>query len=261
MWLLNAEKCAVDRATLADWQAATGLDANSISADPLFLAPNGDALTADLHITCCSPAIDRGTPVAGIITDFDNDPRNATTPAIGADELILNAPSAVSAVSRKTHGDVGDFDIDLPFAGPVGIESRSGGATGDYEIVVTFASPVTVGSAAVTAGTGSVGMVSGNNTETITVDLTGVANAQYITITLGCVDDGVNLGDVPVTMGVLVGDVNANATVNGTDVSDAKSQLGAPVGAGNFRADVNANGIINASDVSLVKSNIGIGLP
>ncbi len=251
----------VDQATLADWQAATGLDANSISGDPLLLAPNGTALTADLHIACGSAAISRGAPVAGITTDFDNDTRSATTPTIGADELILNAPTAVSAVSRKTHGAAGDFDIDLPFSGPIGIESRSGGGTGDYRVVVTFATPVTVGSAMVSSGIGTVVTASGNGTNTITIDLTGVADVQYITITLGCVDDGTNLGDVPVTMGVLVGNVNANGCINAADVAAAKAQLGVPIGPGNFRADVNANGTMSAADVAIVKSNSGACLP
>ena len=36
--------------TLANWQAGTGQDANSISADPLFINPNGNAATVNLHI-------------------------------------------------------------------------------------------------------------------------------------------------------------------------------------------------------------------
>src|SRR4029450_9377642 len=35
--------------TLTDWQAATGQDANSISADPQYLDPHGDATTVALH--------------------------------------------------------------------------------------------------------------------------------------------------------------------------------------------------------------------
>jgi len=102
---------------------------------------------------------------------------------------------------------------------------------------------------------------SGNGTTTITVDLTGVTSVQYITLTLFCVNDGVHSGDVPVSMGVLVGDVNANGCVNAADVAATKSQLGSLVGAGNFRADVNANGTINAADVAIVKSNSGLCLP
>ena len=36
--------------TLANWQTGTGQDANSISADPLFINPNGNAATVNLHI-------------------------------------------------------------------------------------------------------------------------------------------------------------------------------------------------------------------
>ena len=251
----------LDRATLADWQTATGLDANSISANPQFIAPTGDAVTGDLHLNCGSPATGNGTPVAGITNDYDGDARNAMSPAIGADEPTFVAPTAISAVSRKTHGAAGDFDVDLPLAGPVGVEPRNGGATGDYQIVVTFATPVTIGSATVNAGTGSVASATGNGTNTITVDLTGVTNAQYLTVSLNCADDGTNLGDVSVTMAVLLGDVNGNGMANGVDVSAVKSEVGVPVTISNFRADVGANGSISASDVAQVKAVSGSNLP
>ena len=125
---------------------------------------------------------------------------------MGADEIT--APTPISAVSRKTHGAAGTFDIDLPLAGPVGVEDRSGGATNDYQVVVTFASNVSVSSAVVSAGTGSVSSATGSGTNILTVNLTGVTNAQYITIGLNCVDDGLGAsGNVAVTMGVLIGDV------------------------------------------------------
>ncbi|HUE41427.1 MAG TPA: SBBP repeat-containing protein, partial [Chthoniobacterales bacterium] len=47
------------------------------------------------------------------------------------------------AVSRKTHGTAGTFDVDLPLSGTPGIECRSGGADGDYTIVSTFANAMT----------------------------------------------------------------------------------------------------------------------
>ena len=38
----------------------------------------------------------------------------------GGEDLTLE-----SAASRKTHGHIGDFDLELPLSGDVGIESRS----------------------------------------------------------------------------------------------------------------------------------------
>jgi hypothetical protein len=174
----------------------------------------------------------------------------------------------MTAISRKTHGTAGIFDIDLPFSGPVGIECRNvgalpGGATGDYQLVVTFAEPVMVSSASVTSGTGTVPpggtSVSGNQ---ITVDLTGVANAQYITVNLNNVADSQNNAvTVSSTMGVLLGDTTANGAVNSSDIAQTQSKSGQPVTANNFREDVTVNGAINSSDIGLVQSKSGTALP
>jgi hypothetical protein len=167
---------------------------------------------------------------------------------------------AQSAFSRKVHGAAGTFDIALSLTGNVGIECRSGGATNDYQMIINFANPVTVGSASVTSGTGSVSSFSVSGSQ-VTVNLTGVANVQRITVTLFNVNDGTHTGNVPVSMGVLVGDVNGNAIVNASDVSLIKSQVGQPVTGSDFREDVNANGVINSVDVALVKSKVGTALP
>src|SRR5207237_6269443 len=115
-------------------------------------------------------------------------------------------------------------------------------------------------SAAVTSGTGSVSSFSVSGSQ-VTVNLTGVTKAQRITVTLMNVNDGTHMGDVPVSMGVLVGDVNGNAVVNASDVSLTKSQVGQAVTGSNFREDVNANGLINSVDVAQVKANVGTALP
>ena len=167
---------------------------------------------------------------------------------------------AQSAFSRKIHGGAGTFDIPLPLSGNVGVECRSGGATNDYQTIFNFANSVTVGSAAVTFGTGSVSSFSVSGSQ-VTVNLTGVTNVQRITVTLFNVNDGTHMGNVPVSMGVLVGDVNGNAAVNASDVSLTKSQVGQAVSGSNFREDVNANGTISATDVALVKSKVGTALP
>ncbi|PCJ65620.1 MAG: hypothetical protein COA58_09450 [Bacteroidetes bacterium] len=68
------------QATLADLQAASGFDANSIVANPLF------ADIDDLHST--SAAINNSGKVLAYVTeDIDGDARSVTNPDIGADEF------------------------------------------------------------------------------------------------------------------------------------------------------------------------------
>jgi hypothetical protein len=171
------------------------------------------------------------------------------------------SPTLTGVVSRKTHGTAGTFDVDLPITGNPGIECRSGGASNDYQVVVTFPSAVTFNNAAVTSGTGTVSSSSGSGTPVITVNLTGVTNAQTITLTLSGVNDGTNTGDVGVRMSVLVGDTNADGAVNSADISQTKSQSGNAVTSSNFREDANADGSINSADISLAKSKSGTALP
>lgn len=162
-------------------------------------------------------------------------------------------------VSRKTHPNAGTFDVELPSAGSPGIECRTGGTTNSHTLVFTFTNNVTVQNASVTAGTGSVTnfVVVGN---VVTVDLTGVTNAQTITITLSNVNDGTNTSDVEAAMSVLAGDTNADKFVDSIDTSQTKSQSGHPVTALNCREDVNVDGFIDAIDVSFVKSKSGSSL-
>ena len=166
-----------------------------------------------------------------------------------------------TAVSRKVHGGAGTFNINLPLValgGAVGIECRTG-AAGQHQIVATFSGPVTVGSVAVTSGTGAATFsVAGS---VLTINLTGVTNAQRLGVTLTNVTVGAQTGNITIPMGVLAGDTSGNGTVTGTDVSQTKSQSGQAVGASNFREDVNVNGAINGTDVGAVKVKSGTALP
>jgi hypothetical protein len=177
--------------------------------------------------------------------------------------LLNNTPTPVqlsAVVSRKVHGGAGTFDIDLPITG-TGIECRSGGTDGNHQIIFSFPAPVTFSGAAVTSGTGSVLSTGGSGTNQVTVNLTGVINAQTITVTLTGVNDGTTTGNVAISMGVLLGDVNANAAVSNTDVAAVKGQVAAPVTSSNFRNDVNASGVISNTDVSVTKAQVGTSLP
>jgi plastocyanin len=167
-------------------------------------------------------------------------------------------PQPMTAVSRKTHGGAGTFDIDLMPNGTPGVECRSTG--GVYQMVVQFASPVTASGATVSAGTGAVSGF-GVAGAVATIDLMNVTNAQTIVVKITGVSDGTLSGDVPVAMSVLVGDTGGNGSVNAADVGQTKSQSGNAVTGSNFREDVNADGNINASDVGLVKSKSGTALP
>jgi phosphatidylinositol-3-phosphatase len=204
-----------------------------------------------------------GTSAAGDATSRVYHYGDATAPSAGSEEKdsygLITRFDGLNAVSRKAHGNAGNFDIGLPLLGNTGIECRDGGPSGDYQIVVTFPTAVTIADAQVTEGTGSVSGTTRSDNQ-VFVGLTGVTNAQTIKITLVGVNDGVVTNDVTIPMVVLIGDTTANSTVNSTDVSATKAQSGHAIGAGNFRDDVSANGVINSSDVSLVKSNSGTGV-
>jgi hypothetical protein len=81
------------QATLANWQAATGQDANSKSVDPLFVT---SPAPADLHLQAGSTLVSMGQSIAGINNDFDNDLRDST-PDIGADEIVMSFTGTVPA--------------------------------------------------------------------------------------------------------------------------------------------------------------------
>ena len=171
---------------------------------------------------------------------------------------FLPAPQPTIAFSRKVHGALMG-DLALPLTGTPGVEPRSGGASGLYQIIIGFASNVIVNDATL-SGTGMVDSFSVNGGN-VTVNLKDVDNAQTVVITLLGVDNGTNSGNVSVSMRMLRGDVTRNGAVNGTDVSQVKSQSGHAITPGNFVDDVNANGSINGTDVSLVKFQSGTGLP
>ncbi len=167
----------------------------------------------------------------------------------------------MSAISRKTHGAAGTFDIDLPLSGEPGVECRSSG--GNHILVLTFDNNVVTGTATVTSGTGTVSgspVFSGN---TMTVNLTGVADVQRITVTLQGVTDtlGQMLADTPVNMNMLIGDTNGNRVVNASDIVQVKGRVGLPVSNANFRDDLNVDGAISSADVALVKSRTGNSVP
>jgi hypothetical protein len=195
-------------------------------------------------------------PISGVTNTSRGQGAVRFRPAGAAAPLQLTG-----AVSRKAHGGAGDFSIELPLSGEPGVECRSGG--GAYRLVFTFTSNVVSGNASVTSGTGSVSGSPILSGKTMTVDLTGVGDVQKLTTTLSGVTDSIGqvLPNTPVSVNMLIGDINGSKVVNASDIGTAKSQSGVPVGAANFRSDVAASGSINATDISLVKSRSGQNVP
>ena len=134
-------------------------------------------------------------------------------------------------------------------------------------MLLTFPNAVSVSDASVTpdpkepGATGSVSSFSGSGSKAVTVNLTGVSNAQTILVNLLGVSDGTNTNDVSVAMGVLLGDTNNNRLVGSNDVTLAQSKVGQAITMSTFREDVTIDGAIDNTDVNLVQSKVGTKLP
>jgi hypothetical protein len=252
----------------------TNFEVVIIFTTPFYYDPAKGNLLLDVRNTQGStevPPLDQeldGTNATGDsvsrVYNYGNVTATAAGQTGGVDEkdtyALITKFNAINAVSRKTHGTAGTFDVGLPLAGTPGIECRSGGPTNDYQIVVTFGGPVTFSTAQVTTGNGSVSSTSTNNNQ-VFINLTGVTNAQTIQVTLVAVNDGTATANVSIPMSILLGDVNASKRVDAADVSQVRQQTLQPVTSSNFREDINASGRIDAADVSIARQQTLTSLP
>ncbi len=174
---------------------------------------------------------------------------------------FLTTLQLAAAVSRKTHGAAGAFDVPLPLTGEPGVECRSSG--GAHTMIFTFNNNVVSGHATVTLGTGGVSGSPTFSANAMTVNLSGIADVQKLTVTLSGVTDSSAqvLPDTGVSVNMLVADINASKAVNASDIGAVKAQSGQSVTASNFRTDVAVSGSITASDIGLVKSRSGQSVP
>ena len=155
------------------------------------------------------------------------------------------------------------LDCNLPLTGPAGVECRSGGLGGDHTVVVTFANNVVSGSASVTSGTGSVAGSPTFSGNTMTVNLTGVGNAQTIALNLSNVTDEFSqvLANTAVNASFLLGDTNGDRSVNAGDALQTRNRAGQGADSTNFRSDVNLDGFVNSGDTTAVRAQSGDAVP
>jgi hypothetical protein len=235
----------------------------------LSYAPNAGASYTIIHNTSGQAIAGQfaGIPEGGTVLTGNIRVRATYQGGTSNEDFVLTVlppPPVSSVVSRMTHGST-TFDIPMPSTGSPGIECRSSNSlgAGNYAVIFTFVNNlVSVGSASVSSGTGAVSSTTPIGSNQYEVNLTGVTNAQYITVTLtNVVDSQNNVGNISVPMGVLIGDTNGDGFVNSADIGQTKSQSGQPVTNANFREDLNADGFINSADIGLVKSKSGTALP
>jgi hypothetical protein len=188
----------------------------------------------------------QATFVGWDFTDIWGIEENVTYP------FFLNEPQApvlTAALSRKTHGSVGDFDIDLPIGSTLdaGLECRLGGPT---QVVLTFDGPADGVAVQASAGNVDAVLIEGDQA---TVTLSGVPNATCLTLT---VTAACQQGETEVYIRCLAGDATGDGTVNILDLVQVRNQLNQAVSPINFRADVNADGAINIFDLVNVRNHL-----
>jgi hypothetical protein len=160
------------------------------------------------------------------------------------------APLQAGAVSRKTHGAAGVFDLGVSLVATNPTTEPRFGPT--QTIVFQFDKAVVSGTVTVTEGTATAGAPTFSGTE-MTVSLTGVVNQQYVTVSVSDVtaQDGGSGGTGTARVGYLAGDVSQNRVVSLADVALVNAQLAQPVSASNFLRDVNASGTLSLADIAL----------
>ncbi|MDQ6656227.1 MAG: dockerin type I domain-containing protein [Verrucomicrobiota bacterium] len=218
-----------------------------------------------------SVTTDFGQPTEGVALALQPDGKlivgglTSSNPCFDTSEFALaryelGSLQMTGAVSRKTHGSAGIFDLPLPLIGTPGVECRS---SGDHTLLFTFNGSIVNGSASAMGGTATIARSATYSGNTMAVDLTGVADAQTITLMLSDVTDSAGHVLPPTTFRVsfLLGDTSGDGVVNTADALQTRSRSGLPAEAATSRADVNLDGIINASDALIVRAHSGNSLP
>lgn len=168
------------------------------------------------------------------------------------DTLSTAPANLISAVSRKTHGAVGDFDIPIASDGS-STECRQDGPT---YIVVTFDQSVTSMNATVTQGTATIDSIVIDDTSA-GITLSGVADQQNLQISLTDITTPSGVTSVEdLTMGCLYGDSYQDGDVGFFDSFFAKKYSGT-VTDQTFRYDIYVDGEIGFFDTFFIKKSSG----
>jgi hypothetical protein len=227
-----------------------------VKASDLGLA-RGDTING--FVSATSQTSDPASVGAGATALYDQMPDSLTF-ASSYTLPLTGTCSAPGFVSRKVHGNKGDFDIILPSTAPAAVECRgNGGPSNPYKLIFSLDRNIIVpGTATASQANTNPTTSLGPNPNQVTIDLTGVTNLQHLTVTLNGVKDAANtiLNNLTARMDLVLADVNQTHDVNSGDVFLTQKQNGQglpPAGTADFRRDINQNGTIDSGDVFLTQ--------
>ena len=220
------------------------------------------ASTSPINVT----GLTNGTVYACAVVANNVVGASAASATVSVTPSTTAAATFVNVVSRKTHGTVGAFDIPLAVGvginGALSIEPR--GIRTGHSIVFNFTNALTSPGTAtvVDSGNNSVGAAASVSGNAIVVTIANLADNKRVTISLSGITSasGAVTAPPPVSMGFLVGDVNASRNVSAADIAGVKARFGQVVTENNFVYDVDSSGSIASADVSAVKARAGVVL-
>ncbi len=168
-------------------------------------------------------------------------------------------PVVASAVSRRTHGTAGSFDLDV--SDPSRVEPRTGGP---ILLIVEFDKPIQAAEGlsvdSVLASNGTVSNVTLRpDNLALEIELSGVQNAKVFSIKFPGISDAYNPAAVVtdfVCFKVLAGDANRDGAVNIFDLVVTRNRLNQNVDATTFGTDVNTDGNINIFDLVHIRNSL-----
>lgn len=214
----------VVRPTLADWQTATGQDANSEAVDPLFVSPT------NLHLQPTSPLLGQGVSGTGVTTDIDGQTRD-TPPDIGADEIPATATPGTVQFSAPT------YSVSEAGGAVVLSVTRTGGSAGAISVNFATSNGTATGGASCTAGidfiniNGTLNWADGDSaTKTFNVTICSEATFEpdeTFIATLSGATGGATIGTPnPATVTIVNDDPAPSGTISVNDVRVLEGNTG-----------------------------------
>jgi len=173
----------------------------------------------------------------------------------------------IAAVSRRTHGASGDFDLPLVLS-PAGTGTVEPRANGPTTIVFAFNGSIVAADGMISSNEFAIAnaifssaSISENE---LTLNLSGVVDQSVVTIALNGINDtgGIPLsGDKDVEIRALLADANQDRAVGRPDLMLLRAHKGQIVNSSNFVLDLDVDGLIGKGDNRLVGMNRSHSVP